>query len=72
MDFGRPNAENGQKMANDLLALNFEDPLGRFCKQRIRDGSYGLSKLEIPCARYRLVLFLRHGRIFLKNHPREL
>ena len=51
--------------------INFEDPLRQFCKKRACDGSYSLSKLEIPRAPYRLVLFLRHGRIFLKNRSRE-
>ena len=30
--------------------LNFEDPLRRFCKKRVRDRNYDLSKLEILCA----------------------
>ena len=54
-----------------IFITNFGDPLGRFCKKRVRDRSYDLSKLEIPRAHYRLVLFLRHGRIFLENRPRE-
>ena len=44
--------------------------LDNFVK-KVWDGSNGLSKLEIPGERHPFVLCLRHGKIFLKNHPRE-